>query len=141
MPKVAKATASSHVQIPGAMESFSHESEGWTVSFDTYSIDVDGAPLFKGAPDDQCQATHIGYVLKGKMAMRTVDGSEEVFEAGDAYFVRPGHIPFYFAGLELVDFTRTEDMNRELAYMAPNIKKYLEDRGMEVPPQFQAPPQ
>jgi hypothetical protein len=140
MPKVSKATASSHVQIPGAMESFSHETEGWTVSFDTYSIDVEGAFLFKGAPNDQCQATHMGYILKGKMAIRTAGGAEEVFEAGDAYFTAPGHTPVYFAGLEIVDFTRTEDMNRQLAFMAPNLKKYLEEHGMEVPPEFQAQP-
>src|SRR4029450_12626508 len=38
--------------------------------------------LFKGAPNDQCQAPHMGYVLKGKYVMRTADGVEEVFEAG-----------------------------------------------------------
>ena len=140
MPKVSKATASSHVQIPGVMEAFGHETEGWTVGFDTYSMDVDGAPLFKGAPDDQCQATHMGYVLKGKMVIRTADRAEEVFEAGDAFFVAPGHIPVYFAGLEMVSFTPTEEADRQLAYMAPNIKKYLEEQGMEVPPEFQAQP-
>ncbi len=138
MPKVSKATASSHVQIPGVMDSFTHESGGWAVSLDTVSTDVDGAPLFKGAPNDQCQATHMGYVLKGKMAIRAADGVEEVFEAGDAFFVRPGHIPFYFAGLEMVSFTPAEDANRQMAYMAPNVKKYLEEHGIEVPPQLQA---
>ncbi len=138
MPKVSKATASSHMQIPGVMESFGHETEGWTVGFGTFSMDVDGARLFKGAPDDQCQATHLGYVLKGKMAIRTAGGAEEVFEAGDAFFVASGHIPVCFAGLEVVNFTPTEDANRQLACMAPNIKKYLEEHGMEVPPEFRA---
>ncbi len=138
MPKVSKATASSHMQIPGVMESFGHEAGGWTFGFDTFSMDVDGARLFKGAPDDQCQATHMGYVLKGKMAIRTADGAEEMFEAGDAFFIAPGHVPFYFAGLEMVDFTPTEEANRQVAYMAPNIKKYLEEEGMEVPPELQA---
>ncbi len=44
MPKVSKATASSHVQIPGVMQAFSHEIGGWTVAFTTYSIDMDAAP-------------------------------------------------------------------------------------------------
>ncbi len=140
MPKVSRATAGMHVEIPGVMEDFSQENEGWTVTFDTVSTDVDGAPLFKGAPDDQCQATHMGYVLKGKMAIRTADGVEEVFEAGDAFFIRPGHIPFYFAGLEMLSFTPVEDANRQMAYMVPNIKKYLEEQGIEVPPVLQAQP-
>ncbi len=75
MPKVSKATASSHQQIPGAVESFIHETEGWTVTFETHSIDADGAFMFKGAPNDQCQAPHLGYVLKGRMAIRTADGA------------------------------------------------------------------
>lgn len=137
MPKVSKATASSHMQIPGVMESFGHQTEGWSIGFSTFSMDVDGARLFKGAPDDQCQATHMGYILKGKMAIRTADGAEEVFEAGDAFFISPGHTPFYFAGLEILDFTSTEDSNRQLAYMASNMKQYLEEEGMEVPPELQ----
>ena len=31
----------------------------------------------------------MGYVLEGKVAFRSGDG-EEVFEAGDAYYVGPG---------------------------------------------------
>ena len=59
----------------------------------------------------QCQAPHIGYVLKGKYGMRIADGVEEVFEAGDAFFIVPGHTPIIFAGCEIVYFTRTEDAN------------------------------
>ena len=33
---------------------------------ETHLTDLDAAFLFKGAPDDQCQAPHMGYVLKGK---------------------------------------------------------------------------
>ncbi len=40
-------------------------------------------------------------------------GMEEVFEAGDAFFIGPGHTPIIFAGCEIVYFTRTEDANRE----------------------------
>lgn len=138
MPKVSKASAASHMQIPGAMESFWQETEGWSIDFSICSMDIDGAPLFKGAPDDRCQATHMGYILKGKMVIRTADGAEEVFEAGDAFYVRPGHIPVYFAGLEVVDFTRAEEANQQLAVMASNIKKYLEDQGLEVPRELQA---
>ncbi len=140
MPKVSRATASSHYQLPGVMESFEDEKEGWNISFITYSTDVDEAPLFKGAPDDQCQATHFGYVLKGKVAVRTADGSEEAYEAGDAFVMRPGHTPIFYAGLEMVVFTSAEDAKWQTAVMMPNMKRYLEEHGMEVPPEFQALP-
>ena len=136
MPKVSKSTAA-HVQIPELMESFTGENGGWSVSFDAYSADIDGAPLFKGAPDDLCPATHVGYVLKGRFGIRTPDGTEEVFEAGDAFVVGPGHIPYYYAGLEMVAFTPAEEANLEMAYMMPNITRLLEEQGLEMPAQFQ----
>ena len=61
----------------------------------------------------------MGYVLKGKYGMRVADGVEEVFEAGDAFFIGPGHTPIIFAGCEVVYFTRTEEANRELAVVMP----------------------
>ncbi|UKA68642.1 hypothetical protein LFT44_09770 [Arthrobacter sp. FW306-05-C] len=56
-------------------------------------IDMDQALFFKGAPNDQCQAHHVGYVLKGRFGVRLADGSEEIFEAGDAFVIEPGHTP------------------------------------------------
>jgi hypothetical protein len=129
MPKASKATASSHQEIPGVLESFNHEIDGWTVTFETDLIDLDAAFLFKGGLNDQCQTPHMGYVLKGKWGVRTADGVEEVFEAGDAFFVGPGHTPIVFAGCEVVYFTRTEEVDRELAVVMPNLMKYMEEQG------------
>ena len=69
------------------------------------------APLFKGLPDDQCQCEHMGYVLKGKVGFRT-SGGEDVFEAGDAYYVGPGHTPVLYAGTEVIEFSPTENSGR-----------------------------
>ncbi len=65
-------------------------------------------------------------------------GPEEVFEAGDAAVIGPGHTPIFFAGSEILSFTRTEDANRLEAVIMPNFKKYLEEHGMEVPPEVSA---
>jgi hypothetical protein len=100
---------------------------------ETHLTDLDAAFLFKGAPNDQCQAPHMGHVLKGKYGMRVADGVEEVFEAGDAFLIGPGHTPIIFAGCEVVYFTRTEEANRELAVVIPNLMKYLQEQGLEVP--------
>ena len=83
----------------------------------------------------------MGYVLKGKYGMQTADGVAEVFEAGDAFFIGPGHTPIIFAGCEIVYFTRTEEANRELAVTMANLMKYLEEQGMEVPAAPQPSPQ
>jgi hypothetical protein len=141
MPKVSKATASAHQPVPGVLDAYSHEIDGWTISMETHLTDLNAAFLFKGAPNDQCQAPHIGYVLKGKYGMRIAEGVEEVFEAGDAFFIGPGHTPIIFAGCEIVYFTRTEEANRELPVAMANLMKYLEEQGMEVPAASQPSPQ
>lgn len=94
---------------------------------------MDLAPFFKGAPDDKCQASHMGYVLKGKFGIRRADGVEEIFEAGDAFIIEPGHTPLAFAGGEYVAFTPTEEARQQAAVMVPNVMKFAEEHGIESP--------
>ncbi|HEX8973844.1 hypothetical protein [Oryzihumus sp.] len=133
MPKVSKATASSHLLFPGYLDEYEQETADWTVSIESCLTDLDMAPFFKGAPNDQCQASHMGYVTKGKFGVRTADGVEEVFEAGDAFVIAPGHTPIMFAGSEYVAFTPTEEAKAQAAVMMPNVVKYAEEHGIELP--------
>src|SRR6266566_223554 len=66
--------------------------DGYTVSFVEFRQDIDATPLLKGLPDDRCQCPHWGYVLSGKVTFTYAD-HEEVFEAGDAFYTPPGHVP------------------------------------------------
>jgi quercetin dioxygenase-like cupin family protein len=43
------------------------------------------------AGTDLCQATHTGYVVSGRQAIRMADGSEIELGPGDAFLVGPGH--------------------------------------------------
>lgn len=70
MPKVSKDTASTHTGFPGYVDAYEQEIGDWTVTIESNFIDMDQAPFFKGAPNDQCQANHFGYVLKGKFGVR-----------------------------------------------------------------------
>ena len=63
----------------------------------SFRQDIDGTPLLKGLPGDRCQCPHWGYVLKGRLTYRFAD-HEEVFEAGDAFYLPPGHVPLAEAG-------------------------------------------
>jgi hypothetical protein len=139
MPKVSKATAS-HRGFPGYVDVYEQEIGDWSVGIESDLTDIDYAPFFKGAPNDQCQAHHVGYVLKGKFGVRRADGVEEIFEAGDAFIIEPGHIPIVSAGCEFVAFTPTEEARQQAAVVMPNIMKYAEEHGIGVPPEFQAQP-
>jgi len=135
MPKVSKATAR-HQGFPGYGDTYEQEIGDWTVSISIDAIDMDMAPFFKGAPNDQCQANHVGYVLKGKFGVRRSDGVEEIFEAGDAFAIEPGHTPLSFAGAEYVSFTPTEEAKQETAVVMPNIMKFAQEHGIELPGQL-----
>jgi hypothetical protein len=108
MPKLSKTTAEQ--QDFGAVKVHEAELDGYTVNIVSFEETQDMAPMFKGTlPDDMCQCPHWGYVLKGKQTWRFKD-HEEVFEAGDAFYVGPGHVPVFEAGTEMIQFSPTEQM-------------------------------
>jgi hypothetical protein len=102
----------------GRYESFDG---GYTVAFETFTQDSDPADLFKGLPDDRCQSPHWGYVIKGMVAYKTADGVE-TFEAGDAYYIGPGHTPVLYAGTEVVEFSPTDDMQKTVEVVSKNVR-------------------
>lgn len=135
MPKVSKATASSHQAVPDFVDAYEQEIGDWTVSIESSFADMDLAPFYKGAPNDQCQAHHVGYILKGKFGVRRAGGVEEIFEAGDAFVIEPGHTPIMFAGCEYVAFTPTAEAKEQAAVIVPNMMRYAEEHGIELPGQ------
>jgi hypothetical protein len=94
---------------------------GYSCTFEKHKADSDPAPLFVGLPDDRCQATHLGYVTKGKLVFRYADHDETV-EAGESYVATPGHLPLMFAGTELVEFTKTDELNASVAVITKNLE-------------------
>lgn len=90
MPKISKATATQ--QDHGPVVEWSDELDGYAVNFVNFRQDIDATPLLKGLPGDQCQCPHWGYVLRGRLRFRVGD-REETFEAGDAFYLPPGHVP------------------------------------------------
>jgi hypothetical protein len=119
MPKASKTSAPENVELEG-YEGHLAELGGYTVAFEAYSADADMSPLFAGLPDDRCQCSHWGYVIKGTLTYKTDAGIEE-FNAGDAYYVGPGHLPVLSAGTEVVEFSPTEALNETMAVVEKNM--------------------
>ncbi len=95
--------------------------DGYTVNFVLFREDADGTPLLKGLPGDRCTCPHWGYVLKGKLTYRFAD-HEETVEAGDAFYLPPGHVPFATAGSEILQFSPTEELREVEAAMFKNMQ-------------------
>ncbi len=120
MPKVSRESA--QVEDHGVVEDRHADLDGYAVSFVTFRDDIDATPLLKGLPDDRCQCPHWGYVVKGRMTMRFGD-REEVFEAGDAFYSPPGHIPVsHEPGTEIVQFSPSEELRLTEAAIARNME-------------------
>jgi mannose-6-phosphate isomerase-like protein (cupin superfamily) len=122
MPKTSKDTASQSETVEGYEGHFEQFDGGYTVAFETYTADNDMGPLFEGLPNNQCQAAHWGYVMKGKVAYDFGD-HEETYEAGDAYYVPPGHTPKIFAGSEVIEFSPTEELNETIEVVTKNMER------------------
>lgn len=78
---------------------------------------VDLGPALAGLPDDMCPCPHWGYMIKGRLRMRTADGDRE-YAAGQAFYWAPGHAPEALEDCEYVDFSPS----RELTEVVEHIK-------------------
>ena len=64
----------------------------------------------------------MGYVIRGMVGFRS-GGSEELFEAGDAYYVGPGHTPILYAGTEVVEVSPSEELGRTMEVVRKNMEE------------------
>ncbi|HET7487045.1 MAG TPA: hypothetical protein VFJ85_03895 [Acidimicrobiales bacterium] len=97
------------------------EVDGYTIGFESYSVDMDPAPLFQGLPDDRCQCPHWGVVLEGTMVFRYADGTVDTVEAGQAYYARPGHLPVLNAGTRVVEFSPSAGLAATMEVVGANL--------------------
>lgn len=87
------------------------------VGFLRFPKGADLSSALKGLPDDLCQCPHYGYVLSGRIKMRTKDG-EHVYEAGQAYYWAPGHAPEPLEDTELVEFSPTGEFKEVVEHIS-----------------------
>jgi mannose-6-phosphate isomerase-like protein (cupin superfamily) len=125
MPKVSRDSAE-QVEDHGVVEDRHEDVEGYTINFLSFRGDADGTPRLKGLPGDRCSAPHWGCVLKGRMTFR-FDDHEEAIEAGDAFYLPPGHIPVVEAGTEYVQFSPAEELRRVSETMTRNFQAMMRE--------------
>jgi hypothetical protein len=122
MPKASKESASQGGDHGPVVER-SEELGAYTVNFMTLRQDLDQTPFLKGMPDDRCQCPHWGYVTKGRLTFRFPD-HDEVFEAGDAFFVAPGHVGVANEpGSEYLQFSPSDELRRVSQVIMMNMQE------------------
>ncbi len=86
------------------------------VGYETYLADFDDEELLRGLPGDRCPCPHWGYLVAGRMTVRYAD-HDEVVEAGELYYMAPGHTMRAEAGTVLIEFSPRDEF-RKLAEIA-----------------------
>ena len=87
-----------------------------TVSLIRLKKGTDLSPALVGLPDDLCPCPHWGYMLSGRLKMRTKQG-DEIYEAGSAFYWSPGHAPVALEDCEYVDFSPTEEFQTVIRHI------------------------
>jgi hypothetical protein len=76
--------------------------------------DLSGA--LAGLPGDACPCPHWGFMIRGRLRMRTADGSED-YEAGQAFYWGPGHVPVALEECEYIDVSPTAELEHVLEHV------------------------
>ncbi|MDH4113804.1 MAG: hypothetical protein OEV60_14190 [Actinomycetota bacterium] len=107
-------------QMPG-FEGHFLDLDGTTLSFQTIEHAADFTPMYRGLPDDRCQSHHWGYVIEGRMILHRPEG-DIVAEAGEAYYVGPGHTgESGLPGTRVVEFSPTAEFQQTMEAIATNL--------------------
>ena len=122
MAKASKATSPVRMDMEIA-EDRGCELEDFTVNFVTIRQDHDLAPMLAALPGGMCQCPHWGVMTKGRLTARYPD-HDEVFEAGDAFYMPPGHTAAAAAGSEFVQFSPTDLLAATEAAIAAAMQQH-----------------
>jgi hypothetical protein len=123
MPKISKQSAPNVSDAGPSVDRGGHLDD-YAVDFVTIREAHSLAPLLAGLPGDSCPCPHFGYVLDGKITVTYAD-REEVFEAGDAFYMPPGHVPAAVAGTELVQFSPAAQLAEVITAMTANARRLM----------------
>jgi len=92
-------------------------SGGMNCAYAEFGAGIDLAPLLRGLPDDMCPCPHWGYVTKGSIRVRYVDGAEEVLRAGDVFYLPAGHSVLFEEDSAFVEFSPERENSEVLAHV------------------------
>lgn len=87
-----------------------------TVSFIRLAEGTDLGPALEGLDGDRCPCPHWGYMLEGRLLMRSASG-DTTYQAGDAFYWAPGHVPVALEDCAYVDFSPTREFAEVVAHI------------------------
>jgi hypothetical protein len=123
VPKISKDSAPDVEDFGPAIDR-GGQLDGYTAEFVTIREGHSLAPVLKGLPGDSCQCPHWGYMLAGKITVSYPD-HEEVYQAGDAFYMTPGHVPAAETGSEFIQFSPAQQLADTIAVIKANAQRMM----------------
>ncbi len=119
--KISKEAIPVKMESPGTVMRSLPGYGGMTVAFNEMPAGTDIGPLLEGLEHNSCQCPHWGYVVEGAVLIKYDDGTEEKLNAGDVFYLPPGHTAVVEKDLKMIDFSPEE----ELKLVMDHIEKKL----------------
>lgn len=94
---------------------------GMTVCFNELPKGTDFTPLLKGLSNDSCHCPHWGYVFEGELRIIYDDGTEELLQGGDTFYLPPGHTAIVEKDIKFIDFNPTKEFDEVITHVGKKM--------------------
>lgn len=108
MPTLNKTTFEKTQELPIGVE-YTAEFADQTCNLVDIESDADLGPLLASLPNGQCHCPHWGYLITGTLTV-TYSDRVETIQAGDAFYMPPGHVPKAHGGSRFVLFSPSDEL-------------------------------
>ncbi|WP_020532589.1 hypothetical protein [Flexithrix dorotheae] len=83
---------------------------GMTVGINEFKAGTDFTPMLQGLKENLCQVPHWGYLEKGKIRVIDSDKASVTIEAGEVFYMPPGHTLIIDEDARIIDFSPEKEM-------------------------------
>ncbi|MES2649089.1 MAG: cupin domain-containing protein [Bacteroidota bacterium] len=111
------------MQAPGTIMRALPGYGNMTVGFNELPAGTDIGPLLKGLQNNSCHCPHWGYILEGSMLVKYDDGMEETLEAGDVFYLPPGHTGIILKNIKILDFNPSKEFNEVMEHIGKKMSE------------------
>ncbi|PZX47775.1 cupin domain-containing protein [Algoriphagus chordae] len=94
---------------------------GMTIAFNEVPAGADFTPLLQGLHNNSCHCPHWGYLVEGAMRVIYDDGTEELLEKGDVFYMPNGHTAKAEQNTKIIDFSPTKEFQEVMEHIGKKM--------------------
>lgn len=122
--KISKEAIPVRMESPGTVMRTLPGYGGMTVAFNEMPAGTDIGPLLEGLEHNSCQCPHWGYVVEGAVLIKYDDGTEEKLNAGDVFYLPPGHTAIVEKDLKMIDFSPEDELKKVMEHIEKKLAEF-----------------